>query len=184
MVFKIKPKLGTIPIITKEKLLIVFHYYTGEKDLLFFQKNHSESLSLSEYYNFFTKTTYNMKYTLDKKGKYCVFKIQEDKLNTLIAPQLKSELVVLNAEGIKNIILDITDVKFADSSGLSAILIGNRLCTNINGSFVITSPQESVLKLIKISQLDNILNIVPTLAEAVDLVTLEEIERDVKEEDK
>lgn len=122
-----------------------------------------------------------MKFTLDKQEKYSVIKLQEDKMNTLVAPHLKSELVILNGEGVKNIILELADVRFADSSGLSAILIGNRLCSNAGGSFVIAAPQESVLKLIKISQLDNILNIVPTLSEAIDLVMMEEIERDINE---
>lgn len=122
-----------------------------------------------------------MKFTVDKKEKYSIIKLQEDKLNTLVAPHLKSELVLLNSDGVKNIILEISEVRFADSSGLSAILIGNRLCSNASGSFVIASPQESVLKLIKISQLDNILHIVPSLSEAIDLVMMEEIERDINE---
>lgn len=122
-----------------------------------------------------------MKFTLDKQEKYCALKIQEDKLNTLVAPQLKSELVLLNTEGARNIILDLSDIRFADSSGLSAILIGNRLCTNVNGTFVLACPQESVLKLIKISQLDNILHILPTIQEAIDFVKMEELERDINE---
>jgi len=121
-----------------------------------------------------------MKFSIDKKDKYCIFKLDDEKLNTLNAPKLKSELVILNAGGVKNIILDLSEVTFVDSSGLSAILIGNRLCKNVNGTFVITKLNEYVLKLIKISQLDSILNITPTAEEAVDLVMLEETEREAK----
>jgi anti-anti-sigma factor len=121
-----------------------------------------------------------MKFSIDKNEKYCVFKLEDEKLNTLNAPKLKSELVILNAGGSKNIILDLSDVSFVDSSGLSAILIGNRLCKNVNGTFAIANLNEYVSKLIKISQLDSILNIFPTVQEASDFVMLEEVERDAK----
>jgi hypothetical protein len=39
--------------------------------------------------------------------------------------------------------------------------------------------QRSVSKLISISQLDTILNITPTIEEAVDFLTMEEVERDL-----
>jgi anti-anti-sigma factor len=95
--------------------------------------------------------------------------------------KLKSELVILNAGGVKNIILDLSDVAFVDSSGLSAILIGGRLCKNVNGTFAVCRLNEYVLKLIKIYQLDSILNILPTAEEASDFVMMEEVEREAKQ---
>ncbi len=121
-----------------------------------------------------------MKFSIDKKEKYCVFKLQESKLNSLIAPKLKSEMVLLNAEGIKNIIIDLAEVQFIDSSGLSAILVGNRLSQDSEGSFVLTNINESIARLIRISQLQDVLNIIPTLSEAIDFVLMEELERDLK----
>lgn len=118
-----------------------------------------------------------MKFSIDKKEKYCVFKLEDEKLNTLNAPKLKSELVILNAGGAKNIVLDLTEVTFIDSSGLSAILTGNRLCKNSGGTFAVANPGDYVLKLIKISQLDSILNIFPTISDASDFVMSEEIQR-------
>lgn len=125
-----------------------------------------------------------MKYSIDKKEKYCLMKLEEEKLNTLNAPKLKSELVLLNAEGQRNLVLDLSNVKFVDSSGLSAILIGNRLCKNANGTFVLAVLQESVLKLIKISQLDTLLNMMPTVQEGIDFILMEELGRDLKGDEK
>jgi anti-sigma B factor antagonist len=121
-----------------------------------------------------------MKFSIDKRDKYSIFKLEDEKLNTLNAPKLKSELVILNAGGAKNIILDLSDVNFVDSSGLSAILIGNRLCKNVSGTFAVAHLNDYVAKLIKISQLDSILNILPTVEEAIDFVMLEEVEREAK----
>lgn len=123
-----------------------------------------------------------MKFSIDKQEKYSVFTLSSDKLNSQNAPLLKSEMILLNAEGIRNIIFDMGMIKFVDSSGLSSILISNRLCKNANGTFVLTGVNETVLRLIKISQLDTILQIVPTIQEAKDLVLMEELERDINDD--
>ena len=85
-----------------------------------------------------------MKFTVDKQEKYVVFTIEEEKLTSLLAPKVKSEMVMLNQEGVRNIILDMRQVKYVDSSGLSAILTTERLCKNSKGSFVLCGVQELV----------------------------------------
>jgi anti-sigma B factor antagonist len=121
-----------------------------------------------------------MHFTLDKTEKYVVVKLHEQKLNTLIAAELKSELLLLNTQGYNNIILDLIESLYCDSSGLSAILVGNRLCRNSNGIFVITGLSDTVRKLVQISQLDQVLNISGSVNEAVDAVLMGEVERNVK----
>ncbi|AKD05187.1 anti-anti-sigma factor [Pontibacter mucosus] len=120
-----------------------------------------------------------MKYTIDKKENYTIITIDEKKLDTSIAPDLKSEFVKLNAEGINNLILDLNEVKYTDSSGLSSILIANRLCNSSNGLLILTGLQDHVMKLISISKLESVLNILPTVEEAIDRVFLHEIEQDL-----
>jgi anti-sigma B factor antagonist len=124
-----------------------------------------------------------MKYTIDKQEKYSLLRLHEDKLDSNVAPNLKSELITLHAEGIRNIILDLTEVKYTDSSGLSALLVGNRIMQEEGGIFVLACLSEHTMKLIKISQLDSVLNIVPTVEEAVDAVFMHQIEKDLKDRD-
>ncbi|MBD1392076.1 STAS domain-containing protein [Mucilaginibacter glaciei] len=123
-----------------------------------------------------------MKFSVDKHEKYILIKLNESKLNSLITPQLKSELILINTEGQRNIILDLANVKFADSSGLSSLLVGHRICKSAEGSFILCGLNESVSRLITISQLDNVLSIVPTCEEAIDLIFMEEIEKELKKE--
>lgn len=120
-----------------------------------------------------------MKYTVDKKEHYCLIKLNEEKLDATLSPTLKSELITRHAEGVKNLILDMTDVKYTDSSGLSALLIGNRIFGEEGGVFVLAGITDHVMKLVKISQLDNVLTILPTIEEAIDAVFLNEIGRDL-----
>jgi len=123
-----------------------------------------------------------MKYTVDKQDQHTTFMVNEENLNTLIAPDLKSEFYMLHDAGVQNIILDISDVKYVDSSGLSAILTGHRIWKSV-GTFVVTGVKsESVKKLIEISRLESVLNIVPTLSESVDYIKMEQLERDMEAE--
>ena len=118
-----------------------------------------------------------MKYSVDKKEKYTIITLQEENLNAAVAPDIKSEFVLMSNEGVPNLILDLSDVHYVDSSGLSAILTANRLWKN-GGSFVLTGiKNDAVKKLIEISRLDTVLSIVPTVEEAIDYVFMEEIER-------
>ncbi|WP_276362155.1 STAS domain-containing protein [Daejeonella sp. H1SJ63] len=121
-----------------------------------------------------------MKFTVDKHEKYVLIKLDEDKLNSLISPQLKSELILSNSEGQRNIILDLSNVKYSDSSGLSSLLVGHRICKNSDGMFILTGINDNINRLIAISQLENILNIVASVDEAVDLIFMEEIEKELK----
>lgn len=110
-----------------------------------------------------------MSFQIEKTDKYTIIKLQAEKLDSNLAPALKSELVILNTDGVKSIVIDLSQTRYCDSSGLSAILVANRLCKNSNGTFVLAGLQEPVKKLISISQLDTILNITSTLAEATEL---------------
>jgi len=122
-----------------------------------------------------------MKYTIDKKEKYCVFKLNEPKLDSTLAPDLKTELITLNAEGVKSIILDLSEVNYTDSSGLSSLLVGNRTYQQDGGIFILAALSDHTMKLIKISQLDGVLNIMPTIEEAVDAVMLHNIENELND---
>jgi len=122
-----------------------------------------------------------MKFTVDKNERYTVLSVHEENLNTLNAPHLKSEFVILHNEGVRNLILDLKGIKYVDSSGLSAILTANRLWEGKEGSLVLTNVvNENVQQLIKISRLDTVFTIIPTLQEAIDYVMMEEIERELQ----
>ncbi|WP_186756617.1 STAS domain-containing protein [Echinicola salinicaeni] len=123
-----------------------------------------------------------MKYSVDKKEQFVVFTLLEEKLDSPLSPALKSELLTVHAEGYRNLVLDMSQVKYADSSGLSALLVGHRTYTEDGGIFIISAPQEHVNKLIKISMLDKVLTIVDSQEEAADAIFMHEIKGSEEEE--
>jgi len=120
-----------------------------------------------------------MKFSIDKTDKYSLINLEEENLNSLVAPDLKAQFIFFKNEGVDNLILNLEKVKYIDSSGLSAILTANRLF-NAEGSFVLTGVvHDAVEKLIAISRLDSILTIIPTTSESIDYVFMEELEREL-----
>lgn len=126
-----------------------------------------------------------MKYSVDKHSDYSIFKLEDHNLNASLAPELKSQLVIFKNEGVSNLMIDMSNVKYVDSSGLGALLTGKRLYEG-HGSLVIFGIDNPVVKKVfEISKLDDVLNIVPTKEEAEDFVRMEQIERslDVSEDE-
>lgn len=109
-----------------------------------------------------------MNFQVVDQNKYSVITSQVDKLNASNAPELKSELLNLNKNSVNNIIIDLSNTSYCDSSGLSAILAANRLCKNSGGKFILCGLQPNVQKMIEISQLNRVLNIESDLDSAVD----------------
>lgn len=120
-----------------------------------------------------------MKFESEHRDKLAVIKSKVEKLDAIHAPELKSEIVMINKGGQKNLVMDLSETRYIDSSGLSAVLVANRVCRDSNGTFVLCGLQDTVKKLITISQLESVLKITPTLNEAVDLIYMEEVEREL-----
>ncbi len=107
-----------------------------------------------------------MNFEQQTKENYTLVTANVEKLDASNAPELKALFLFLNKSSVNNVVLELSNSKYCDSSGLSSILIGNRLCKDSGGTFVLSGLQANVQKLIQISQLHNVLNIVANADEA------------------
>ena len=78
-----------------------------------------------------------MNFSIEQRDNVAILKSHVEKLDALQAPDLKAQLVLLGKSGTTNIVLDLSETRYCDSSGLSAVLVGKRLCTDVEGSFVV-----------------------------------------------
>lgn len=120
---------------------------------------------------------FSTSFNINFQDKYTQISLLEDKFTANAAPDLKAELVLLKSSGTKNIIFDLEKSNYCDSSGLSVILIANRICKENGGCLVLCNLQVAVAKLIDISQLNKVLNITPSFNEAVDFIFMDELEK-------
>lgn len=107
-----------------------------------------------------------MNFKVLNKPEYSIISSSVDKLNLANASELKSLILTINKASISNIIIDLSETSYCDSSGLSALLSANRLCKNSNGKFTLTGLQPNVKKMIEIAQLHRVLSITEKLEQA------------------
>jgi anti-sigma B factor antagonist len=101
-----------------------------------------------------------MDFIVNQNKNTAVIVTNVERLNASNASELKAELLILNKSNVNNIVIDMSKTKYCDSSGLSSILIANRMCKDTNGKFILCGLQANVQKLIEIAQLDRVLTIV------------------------
>ncbi|PIQ08230.1 MAG: anti-anti-sigma factor [Ignavibacteriales bacterium CG18_big_fil_WC_8_21_14_2_50_31_20] len=96
-----------------------------------------------------------------------IFKLNESRFDAAIAGLVKAEFTISLSEEVNKLIVDMSQVEYCDSSGLSALLLAFRILQAEEGKIKIASPQKSVKTLIEISQLDKILPIYNSVEEAI-----------------
>jgi anti-sigma B factor antagonist len=121
-----------------------------------------------------------MKLEKSVEEKYTALKPLHEKIDSQLAPQLKQEFIhLINTSDTRNLILNLSEAKYVDSSGLSAILTGNRICKEKGGLLILCHLNEHVEKLIKISRLEEVLMVLPTEEEAREHVFMQELENEI-----
>ncbi len=100
----------------------------------------------------------------ENKEGYSVIRMLSDRLDTQTTAELRSELVLLAGNDVKNMVLDLSPCHYCDTSGLSAILIAHRLCKD--GFLVLSCVSDEVEKMLSIQRFDPELVIEATLPEA------------------
>lgn len=76
---------------------------------------------------------------------------------------------VLDAEVVlrpPTLILDLSGLRFMDSSALHVILQANRALDRQGGVMALVAPQEAVAKMLKLTTADRLIPVFPTVAEA------------------
>lgn len=112
-----------------------------------------------------------MKFSVSNSEDTTTLKIGVEKLDSKIAPDLKSQFIQLaNDENSGHLLVDMSMISFADSSGLSSLLLAHRLYRETERKLIFFGVQERIMKLIEISQLTNVFNLVTDETAAIEFV--------------
>ena len=109
-----------------------------------------------------------MNFEIKKVDDIIIFKLNENRLDTNISGLVKGEFtMLLKVEGAQKFIIDLSQVESCDSSGLSSILVANRILNSSGGEMRLAAPSEKVYSLIKITQLERVLRVCNSVEEAI-----------------
>jgi len=115
-----------------------------------------------------------MNFIIENKKDLTIFRIQEKRLDASLAPELKSQILMLVAEGKKYLIIDLAQVDTIDSSGIGALLIAHRHTAEHEGFAAFIGVHGNVKDLLQMMQLHKQLYIFSSVQEV--LHNLEEVE--------
>jgi len=84
------------------------------------------------------------------------------------APALKDAVIELLGPEHPAVIVDLTEVGFLDSTGLGALVAARTSATDAEVRLLVVSDRDRILKLFRITGLDGVFEIYPTVDQAVD----------------
>jgi anti-anti-sigma factor len=122
----------------------------------------------------FNKREKNMKYEKETVGKIVVVRIQESKLTSHEAPDLKTSLLELIIGDGEYIILNMKNVEYMDSTGLGGFLFGIRQAESYDKEIVFCEIKPRIQSLVRIAHLDQVIGIYKTEKEALKDIQEEE----------
>jgi anti-anti-sigma factor len=108
-----------------------------------------------------------MHFTIDQKDGVTIFKLNDARIDSQNAGQLKAEFLILAQPDVESLILDLSQVSYIDSAGLSALLLAERQQTSHGGDVRLVGVNENVKSLLRITQLDRIFPMYATVTEAI-----------------
>jgi anti-anti-sigma factor len=109
-----------------------------------------------------------MHFSIDQEDATTVFRLKEPKLDSATASQLKAEFLILAQPDVETLIVDLTDVQYCDSAGLSALLLAQRQMSVNGGDVRLVGLSPDVHALLRVTQLDRVFPVFDTVDAALD----------------
>jgi len=108
-----------------------------------------------------------MKTSTGQQGNVTVITLEGNLMGGPDASTLNTMLHQLLADGKKRVVLDLSGVQFINSSGLGLLIGGVNAMRSAGGTLKVAGASEKVRGLIKITKLEQVFELFPTVAEAV-----------------
>ena len=124
-----------------------------------------------------------MEFKIDTKPTYLVITPVTNHFDANLADALRQKCTELTESGSHNFIIDLHNCLDADKASLAGIIALHEDCYNNAQSIVFTGLQDDVMNALKEEETNEVLNIAPKMAEAVDIISMEILERDLFNEE-
>ncbi|WP_135382885.1 STAS domain-containing protein [Vibrio tasmaniensis] len=106
-----------------------------------------------------------MRYEISQQGNSTVLQVNEERFDAKLAPEFRETVESLTPELSQNVVLDITNVKFMDSSGLGAVMGVYKMLRD--KKIAVANDQKPVLDLFKLTRMDRLIKTYTSVDEAL-----------------
>ena len=96
-----------------------------------------------------------------------ILRLKEERLDAHNSGDLRDAILKLLEAGASHLIVDLSEVRFIDSSGLGALLSGYKNATLRSGSFVLAGLQPRVQSMFELTRLHRVFDIYPSVEDVL-----------------
>lgn len=124
-----------------------------------------------------------MQVKIDTKEIFHIIRLKEPHLTAIMTEDLNTQLLRIPESEIKNVVLNIEDIKSMEDAAAEKLVAIQQQFYEKNASFVICGINDEIEQMLDSSGLLEIMNTTPSESEAYDIVQMEEIERELLNEE-
>lgn len=104
---------------------------------------------------------------IQEQGAAVLIEVKEERLDAHNSGELKAQMLGLFEEGKSNLVVDLQEVRFVDSSGLGALVSGFKNASARNGNLKLSGLQPQVKSMFELTRLHRVFEIFPGSQEAL-----------------
>ena len=108
-----------------------------------------------------------MNFTIEQDKGATIFRPKEARLDSMISSELKAQFLILAQSDVGKLIIDLSEVEYIDSGGLSALLLARRQMVDNDGDVRLVGVRPEVQSLLSLTQLDRVFPSYATVKEAL-----------------
>ncbi len=108
-----------------------------------------------------------MRFSVEQDDELVVFTLKEPTLDAVLAPEVKSEILIICQPAVKALVIDLSMVQLCDTQGLSALLLARRQMNEHEGFIVLVGVNENVHNLLRISKIDDLFEFKESVSQAI-----------------
>jgi len=123
-----------------------------------------------------------MEFKIDTKSTYTLITPETEVLSANLADELRQKVAEIEQTGSHNFLIDLQHCSSMDLAAVPLLQELNQHIYSKEASIVFAAPQENVLQVMKQAQLHLSINLTPSIIEAVDIISMEVLERDLLNE--
>lgn len=102
-----------------------------------------------------------------EKGAVVLIEVKEERLDAHNSGNLKTQMLSLFEDGKHDLVIDLKDVRFVDSSGLGSLVSGFKNASARNGNLKLCGLQPQVKSMFELTRLHRVFEIFSTAEEAL-----------------
>ncbi|MCF8449298.1 MAG: STAS domain-containing protein [Taibaiella sp.] len=120
-----------------------------------------------------------MDFKIDTRDTFSVITPVSETITANLTDELQATFEKMRQSGSLNFIVDFQECKNIDTAALERLVAMHEECYAMGRSLVFTGTKGKVLAALKDAEIDTIINVAPKMIEAVDIISMEILERDL-----